>query len=83
MTKDAAADLLQLLIEQAPKLRKAGVAKVDLGGLAFELRPPDPEIVPAGSAQGDEDDDRRDALHDPDTFGGRRVPGNQRRERLT
>ena len=83
MTKATAAELLDLLIDRAPKLRSAGYSKVALDGMSFELRAPEPEVQPSGNAHNDEDDDRRDALHDPDTFGGRRVPGNQRRERLT
>lgn len=81
MVKDSAAELLQLLIEQAPKLRKAGVLKVDLECLSFELLPPEPEAPPARASNDDEDDEPRDAFHDPDTYGGRRVPGNPRKER--
>lgn len=72
-----AAELLELLIEQAPKLRVAGVSKVALEGLSFELLPAEPEVP----EQDDNKDDKPpDPFHDPATFGGR-VPGNQRRER--
>lgn len=79
MTKATAAELLQLLIEQAPKLRKVGVAKVDLECISFVLRSEEPEPAPAITTENDEEP--VDPLHDEATFGGRRVPGNPRRER--
>ncbi len=82
MTKATAADLLQLVIDKAPKLREVGVASVDLEDIKFELHPLEPAPAPT-VARGDDDDEdeSRDPLHDRDTFGGRRVPGNTRRER--
>ena len=82
MTKATAAELLQLLIEQAPKLREAGVAKVDLECISFELLPLEPAPTPSKATDDDDEDEKpRDALYDKDTFGGRRIPGNSRRER--
>lgn len=78
MKKAEAAELLQLLIEQAPKLRDAGVAKVQLDGFAFELRPKEPE--PDSTSDGEPVADQPiDPFHDEATFGGRRIPGKQRR----
>lgn len=80
MTKATAAELLQLVIDQAPKLREVGVSSVELEGVKFALRPLEPAAAPTRD-DNEEDAERRDPLHDPDTFGGRRVPGNTRRER--
>jgi hypothetical protein len=78
MTKAQAAELLEMLIAQGPALRKAGFARVELAGIAFSLRPAEPEASPAASTTTD-DEEPVDALHDEATFGGRRVPGNPRR----
>ncbi len=77
MTKATAAELLQLVIDKAPKLREVGVSSVQIDGVAFGLRPLEPP--PAEPADDDDEDERpRGPLHDRDTFGGRRVPGNSR-----
>jgi len=82
MTKASAAELLDLLIDRAPKLRKAGYRKVSLeNAISFELEPLEPEAPPAAANAGDDQAEPSDPFHDPDTFGRTRVPGNQKRER--
>jgi hypothetical protein len=79
MTKATAAELLDLIIERAPRLRSAGVRAVEIENVSFDLAPADPPDVSIDID--DEDDAPRDALHDPHTYGRRkRVPGRQRRE---
>lgn len=63
---------LEDLIELAPKLRAAGVLKVEVGGMCAEMLPSVPE-VPKGTL--DEFDTEMDPLNDPDTYGGGDVPG--------
>ncbi len=79
MTKPEAAQLLDLIIERAQGLRMAGVASVDLDGFKFGLLPYEPE-VPRDFGDAAPEDKPKGALHDPDTFGRRSVPGNQTRE---
>jgi hypothetical protein len=79
VTKATAAELLDLIIDRAPRLRLAGVSSVELEHVSFALTPPEPPDVT--TTEDDEDDAPRDALHDPATYGRRkRVPGRQRRE---
>jgi hypothetical protein len=70
------AELLELIIKSAPKLRDAGVVgRVELAGVAsFEIAPPAPELPDDADVAGEE----LDVLDDPDTFGGR-VPRRSRR----
>lgn len=85
MTKANAAELLQLLIEQAPKLRAAGVGpRVELDGIKFDLLPLEPEVSNA-DAGGDEAEEEKpgNPFFDKDTFGRRSVPGETKRGRST
>lgn len=78
-TKDLAAQL-DLVIDRAPALRRAGVARVALGELELELAP----HVEAGEAQPATPvvEEPADPLDDPMTFGRRTgVPGFPRRKR--
>jgi hypothetical protein len=71
------AELIELIIESAPKLRDAGVVgRVELTGVAsFELAAPaPPDLADDDDVAGDE----LDVLDDPDTYGGR-VPRRSRR----
>lgn len=66
MDKQAAGELLDLIVERAQGLRAAGIRSVNLGGASFTLAPA--ELEPDGDAQ-DEETGPSDALHDPWTFG--------------
>lgn len=75
----AFSDILDVIIGRAPKLREAGVLRVNIDGMAFDLAP---------SEQAAEDDDgtrssdeEADPFEDPATYGGRPPPGYRRRER--
>jgi hypothetical protein len=72
------AQLLQLVIDKAGKLREVGVLRVRLEGLAFDLAAKEPRIE-----ESDEDidtsDDTSDPFNDPTTYGGGYVPGFKRR----
>ncbi len=72
MSKDA--ELLDLIIDRAPRLRSAGISSVNLESISFTLAPADAPIEVAA-----DDEDEVDALHDPATFGRRKsVPGQRR-----
>ena len=77
ITTDTLAKKLDTIARKAPALRAAGVTRVEVDGVAFEIDPPMPEV--------DNDPQRNermrgdlDALDDPDTFGGA-VPTMRRR----
>lgn len=79
MGLSATAQLLDLLIDRAPKLREAGVLRVQLEGLlSFELAPVAPEIDDGEDRQ-PENYEHSDPLQDPATFPGGHVPGFRRR----
>jgi hypothetical protein len=70
MTRQEAEDLLDLIVERAPKLRAAGIRAVNLGGASFTLAAAELE------ADGDDtelEDGPSDVLHDSWTYG---VPPN-------
>lgn len=69
MNRQDAEALLDLIVERADGLRKAGIRSVNLGGASFTLAAPELELE-----DGDEpaDDGPRDALHDPWAHG---IPG--------
>lgn len=71
------ANLLDLIIDRAPRLRAAGVSSVELAGVRFAMLPPE---APAAAEPVDDDDlGTVDALNDPTTFGRRRnVPGRRK-----
>lgn len=71
------AETLATIAEHAPELRKQGVTKVEVEGVSFELLPAEPESEAPVSAVSDEPQPEPDPLHDPWTFGGRKVPGRQ------
>jgi hypothetical protein len=73
VTKADSGEILDLLIERGPKLRKAGFSKVSLEGVSFELLPLEPEIPKARETE-DEEEKPRGPLDDPDTYGRKRVP---------
>ncbi len=66
MTKEEAAELLDLIVDQAPRLRAAGIRAVNLGGASFSLAPA--ELEPDANVQDDEAGPA-DVLHDPWTHG--------------
>ncbi len=68
-----AAEWLDLLIERADALRKAGVTHVDLGGCAVTLAPP-PVEMPIERDRPEPAEDL-DPLNDPATYADGRVPG--------
>jgi hypothetical protein len=77
VTKQDAAEFLDLITARAPALRTAGFLRVAIEGMGyFELAPAEP---PADHGE-QEEEEELDALHDPATFGRRRtVPGRARR----
>lgn len=67
MTKDDAAELLDLIIERAPDLRAAGVLTVELGEAGFSLAPAERADVDMGDKE--EGETPTDVLRDPWTHG--------------
>lgn len=65
---------LDLLIARAGDLRKAGVTRVELDGCTVDLAPPEQPLVPL---ELHEEDEVRDPLSDPATYGrsGGWLPG--------
>jgi len=79
MSRADTAELLDLLIDRAEKLRKAGIVSAQLGDFRVELRPFEPDIPADFGKRKDDEELPSDPLHDADTYGGR-VPGRARRE---
>jgi hypothetical protein len=79
MTRAEAAELLELLCEQAQRLREAGIAEVDLSKPSFVLRPFEP-AVQIDDEDHTEDWRPRNPLEDRATFGGGPVPSLKRNE---
>jgi hypothetical protein len=70
------AELLDLIIDRAPKLRAAGVSHVALDGASFSLVPQETAAAPVDD---DGDGESPDPLNDPATFGRTKsVPGQRR-----
>lgn len=67
MTKEEAADLLDLIVERAADLRAAGVLSVELGGAGFTLARAEPSD--SGGAPSDEEEGPGDVLRDVWTHG--------------
>jgi hypothetical protein len=57
MTKQEAADILDLIEQRAPRLQRVGVLSVTLGGAGFTLAPAEP----VASIDPGADDDKADA----------------------
>lgn len=78
MTKDLAAELLDLVIDRAKKMRDAGMLEVGLGeGVYVKLAPA--ELAP-DETDVEEDDEDVDVLDDPRTYGRMHgVPGKKRK----
>ena len=69
------AELLDLLIEKAPELRRAGVLEVAINGLSARLSPPQRAAAKIDKTPPEQP---RDPLNDPETFGlraGAKLPG--------
>lgn len=80
-SRATAAQLLELLADKASALRAAGVRRVELEGLKFEIAAP--EMVPT-QVGANEEADEHDVMNDPATYGlapGSRLPGFTRRPR--
>jgi hypothetical protein len=77
MTKQDAAELLDLIVERAPQLRAAGILTVELGGAGFTLAPA-AMTDDDGAVENDEEPGPSDVLHDPWTHGrpGKDAPKN-------
>lgn len=78
MTPPTPAELLDLLVERADRLRAAGVLRLELEGLKVELAPAAPTIDPnkRRDAEPEPAEDDVDPFRDPATFGLRAgVPG--------
>lgn len=76
----ATAALLDTIIEKAPQLRHAGVLRVQIEGLSFDLAPTEPAFGGHDDDRDKEEVETADPLDDPTTYGGV-VPGYRRRER--
>lgn len=73
------AQLLDVVIAKARQLREAGVLRVRLEGLSFDLAAKEPIVLEAGEGEEEIDEaDDADPFNDPATYGGR-VPGFKRR----
>lgn len=68
------AQWLELLIERAPQLRRAGVTRIALEGCTVDLAP----VEPAAVHVPEEEAELLDPLDDPRTFPGGRMPTFQR-----
>jgi hypothetical protein len=69
VTKQEAADVIDLIIARAPQLREVGVRGVNLGdGVGFTLAAAEPAPDDLDGNQ-DEESEVPDALHDPWTHG--------------
>jgi hypothetical protein len=80
MTRDAAAELLDLIIDRAPRLLESGIrGRVSIAGVvSFDLAGHDPE---ADESTPDQAQEPGDPLLDPATYGrppGSSVPGDTR-----
>lgn len=78
--KLTASELLALLAEKAPALRKAGVLEVAIDGFRAKLAAPDYE--PDGEDEKPKPEERLNALDDPRTFGlpaGSTIPSRSSR----
>jgi hypothetical protein len=82
MTKATAAELLDLIIDRAPKLRELGITHVELEQLSVTLAPHEPEA--SGEDEDDDVEPPRGGMYDPMTYGlppGSKPPGKARKER--
>jgi hypothetical protein len=78
--KDRAQFWVDLLVDRAPALRKAGVLHLELTGCTVDLEPDPPDF--SGGAEADDMkaqidsmlDDRTDPLDDPSTYPGGHIP---------
>lgn len=76
MTTTEAAEIIDLLINRAPKLRAAGVLELDLGDFAVTLRSLEPDAEPEAPVV----EETKNMWNDPATYGGGVVPGTTRKE---
>lgn len=73
-----ARELLDIILEKAPKLRAAGVQGVEIDGLKFALAAPEPDFTGDKAADDEsEDDGMLSPLDDPRTFGKRPKPATK------
>jgi hypothetical protein len=69
-------ELIDLIIERAPKLRAAGVRYLALpDAICVRIDPPDPEVQQLPIGFDDPPPEPADPLDDPITYGLDRVPG--------
>ncbi len=71
--------LLDLLVDRAPKLRRAGITSIGFGDVTMTLAAAEPEAAPEVEV----DDAPSGTLNDPETYGlppGSKVPGLRRGE---
>jgi len=65
--KTTPAEWLDLIVERAAKLRDAGVSHLAIGDVVINFHPAFPELAEAVET---ETTQPRDAMEDPDTYGG-------------
>ena len=84
MTKPEVKMLLDLVLDNAAKLRAAGVLEITIQGLGVKLAAEDPAVAPDSSPKKpDDEDDPPDTnpWNDPATFGrSKGVPGKDPRK---
>lgn len=86
MTKKDTGELIDLVIEKAPKLRELGVLELAVGDVSITLAPTQPahEKTDAGEEERKRDEAERredDIWQDPETFGRRNsVPRSERKK---
>lgn len=68
MTADEFAEILDMIIDRAPRLRAAGIPHVNIEGISFEVAGDPAPPKPADDQVSDDDDDLN-PLEDPTTFG--------------
>lgn len=80
-TRKYPARWLDVIVEKAPALRKAGVLRVEVDGFSAELAPYAEPIRPALEKERDPEIEYEDPFDDPEMYGlgpGAKTPGFQR-----
>lgn len=73
MPKQTPAQLLALVVQLAPELRKAGATRVEIPGVLVLSLEPEEAVVP--KQLGPREVENLSPLDDPDTFNGIEAPG--------
>lgn len=79
MSNPTPAELLDLIADRAPALRRAGVTELELDGFSIKLAPHEPEQIQHEATESEQSPARpQSLLDDPESYGlppGSQVPG--------